>query len=82
LINNEFRDFLLQAFFRIMAEADFQNAQAGGGIDYTPEAQVPDDGDINIDEDIHGNIIGVRKPQFLIAFQGFRSLSSSSSLLA
>jgi hypothetical protein len=33
LINNaqEFRDFLLQAFFRIMAEADFQNAQAGGG---------------------------------------------------
>jgi hypothetical protein len=37
LINNaqEFRDFLLQAFFKIMAEADFQNAQAGGGIDYT-----------------------------------------------
>jgi hypothetical protein len=66
LINNgqEFRDFLLQAFFKIMAEADFQNAQAGGGIDYTPEAQIPDDGDINIDEDAKETSSACRKHQF------------------
>lgn len=65
LANNaqQFRDFILSAFFKIMAKADFLNAAAGGGIDYAGyEDEFDGDGDINIDEDEFGNPIPAEAP--------------------
>ena len=65
LANNaqQFRDFILSAFFKIMAKADFLNAAAGGGIDYAGyEDEFDGDGDLNIDEDEHGNPIPAEAP--------------------
>lgn len=64
LVNNagEFRNLILTAFFSLMGQADFYNAQHGQGIDYADDA-VPDDGDRNIEEDAFGNLVGAQPEQ-------------------